>query len=54
MQMRPRAKEWDSDFGSPSAPCKETGSDTGVFERSWSKATVQWDCSTAHGKITTK
>lgn len=52
-QSRPRAKEWDEDFGEPmgGAACAETGNDTGIFERKWSKATVQWDCSTGHGKI---
>lgn len=57
MQARPRAAEWDSDFGEPAgdgAACAETGTDTGVFERQWSKATVQWDCGAGHGKITPK
>merc|ERR1712039_178209 len=53
-QARPRAKEWDMDFGEPAdggAACAETGEDTGVFERKYSKATVQWDCASGHGKI---
>jgi hypothetical protein len=53
-QSRPRAAEWDEEFGEPAAPCKETGADTGVFEREWSGATVQWDCATGHGTITRK
>ena len=53
-QSRPRAAEWDEEFGEPAAPCKETGADTGVFEREWSGATVQWDCTTGHGTITRK
>lgn len=51
---RPRAKEWDEDFGEPldsGAACQETGADTGVFMRKWSKATVQWDCNARRGKI---
>jgi len=53
-QARPRAKEWDEDFGVPNAGaiCSETGADTGVFERKWTKATVTWDCKAGHGKIT--
>ena len=50
--MRPRAPEWDIDFGEPLSVCKETGEGTGVYERKWSRATVQWDCESAHGKIT--
>merc|ERR1712070_179078 len=53
-QARPRAKEWDEDFGEPldsGAACQETGAGTGVFERKWTKANVQWDCSAGHGKI---
>eukprot|EP01052_Picozoa_sp_SAG31_P053553 SAG31_NODE_13791_length_846_cov_2.890228_1_plen_149_part_00 len=55
-QMRPRAKEWDDDFGEPvgGAACAETGEDTGVFSRSYTKATVEWDCGVGHGKITPK
>ena len=37
--------EWDGDYGGKaSAPCAETGRDTGVFVRDYPKATVQWDC----------
>jgi hypothetical protein len=53
-QARPRAKEWDEDFGEPldsGAACQETGEDTGVFERKWTKASVRWDCNAGHGKI---
>ena len=52
--MRPRAKEWDDDHGEPLGVCKETSSGSGVYEREWSKATVQWDCASGHGKITAK
>ena len=53
-ESRPRAKEWDEDFGEPvgGAACHETT--PGVFEREWSKATVQWNCSKGHGKIMRK
>ena len=48
-EMRPRAKEWDDDYGEPLGVCKETGADSGVFEREWSGATVRWDCNAAAG-----
>jgi hypothetical protein len=48
-QMRPRAAEWDEDFGEPTNVCKETGSDSGVFVRDWSEATVEWNCNAAAG-----
>lgn len=55
-QMRPRAAEWDEDFGEPLGVCKETAE--GVFSREWTGATVEWDCNaqpgSAHGKITRK
>uniref|UniRef100_A0A7S3BB88 Uncharacterized protein n=1 Tax=Haptolina ericina TaxID=156174 RepID=A0A7S3BB88_9EUKA len=55
-EARPRAKEWDSDFGEPEngAPCAETGDGTGVFVRQWTKAAVSWDCNAGHGVITAK
>ena len=55
-QMRPRAAEWDVDYGEPlgGAACEETGEGSGVFEREWTAATVQWDCATMHGKIARK
>ena len=53
--MRSRAAEWDEDFGEPTGVCKETGTDTGVFTRTWTGATVTWDCNAVqgspHGKI---
>eukprot|EP00040_Diaphanoeca_grandis_P027318 m.155154 g.155154 ORF g.155154 m.155154 type:complete len:642 (-) comp30927_c0_seq1:241-2166(-) len=51
---RPRATEWDSDFGEPvhGAACEETSMDSGVYKREWTEATVQWDCNTGHGSIT--
>ena len=30
-QMRPRAKEWDGDFGEPLGVCKETAPGSGVY-----------------------
>ena len=53
--MRPRAKEWDSEYGEPvgGAACKEIES-SGVFERQWTGATVRWDCNKGHGEIQTK
>ena len=53
-QMRPRAREWDEDFGEPvgGAACKERAA--GVYVREWTGATVLWDCSVGHGKIVRK
>lgn len=51
-QMRPRAAEWDEDFGEPTAgACSETASGSGVFQRHYSKAKITWDCNAGHGKI---
>ena len=54
-QMRPRAAEWDTNYGAPLGVCKEVSEGSGVFERAWSSATVQWDCNAKagapHGKI---
>ena len=53
-EMRPRAKEWDEDYGEPIGVCKETRPGEGIYEREWTKAKVGWDCTTGHGKITAK
>lgn len=53
-QERPRPVEWDRDYGVPKAPCAETGTDTGIFEREFDKATVTWDCNTGIGSIQMK
>lgn len=56
-QERPRAKEWDDDFGLPvggGVACEETASGSGVYQREYTGATVQWDCQTGHGTITRK
>lgn len=45
---------WDHDYGIPLETCKETGAGTGIFTREWTKASVQWDCNTGEGGITTK
>jgi hypothetical protein len=50
----PRPMEWDRDYGLPDGPCAETEAGTGVFTRSWAKATVSWNCHTATGGITMK
>lgn len=49
--------EWYEDYGVPAEDgraCTETGADSGIFAREYSKATVTWDCAAGHGKITTK
>ena len=53
-KTRPFAKDWDIDVGEPLGVCKETSRGSGVYEREWSRAIVQWDCAEAHGKITAK
>lgn len=60
-QFRPRAKEWDvMTYGEPvdGAACSESAAGSGIFERRWTGATVQWDCNaepeSQHGKITLK
>ena len=51
----PTPKEmFDTDYGTPNGLCKETAPGSGVFERDWSKATVQVDCNKWQGKITMK
>jgi hypothetical protein len=52
--VRPRPVEWDTDYGVPEGPCTETAKGSGMFSRSWSKATVTWNCHTATGEIQAK
>merc|ERR1711871_744919 len=52
LQRYPRPELWDRDYGGePAGTCRETGANTGVFERRYPKATVRWDCNTAKGSI---
>ena len=51
-QARPR--ELDRDYGEPLGTCKETAPGTGIFEREWSKASVQLDCGAWKGTVTLK
>jgi len=48
----PRATQWDMDLGVPAGACKSAGG--GKFTRSYSKATVGWDCAAGHGTVTVK
>ena len=53
--FQPRPTQWDADYGgAPAAACTETGRDTGIFERSYPRATVTWDCNTHRGAIRRK
>jgi len=52
-QARPRPSAWDTDYGAPDGPCAETAN-SGVFTRSWSKATISWDCNSGVGSIEMK
>lgn len=48
----PMPPELKKDYGVPvDADCRETGDDTGVFVREWSKASVQMDCGTYRATI---
>ena len=46
----PEQINWD--YGEPQGLCKETGANTGVFTREWSKATITMDCNTWTPTIT--
>ncbi len=48
----PEQINWD--YGEPVGLCKETGANSGVFTREWTKATVQMDCNTWTPTITMK
>ena len=46
-----RPPQMTEDFGVPlDEACHETGDNTGVFSRRWSKATVSWDCNVPGAK----
>lgn len=45
----------NADYGEPTdTVCKETGEDSGIFTREWSKASVKMDCASYTGEITMK
>lgn len=46
------SSELDEDYGEPLESCHETSPGSEVFERKWSKATVQLDCKAWKGTIT--
>ena len=49
------ARVTNDDSGAcPLAACAETGNGTGVSQRQWTKASVEWDCNKGHGTITRK
>ena len=45
----PYPRQWSEDFGVPLNNCTETTK--GVFQRSWTRASVEWDCNRKEGKI---
>ena len=47
-------KEFNYDYGVPTGLCKETGKNSGIFTRDWTKAIVQMDCNTWTPTITMK
>lgn len=49
-----RPREFDVDYGSPVGLCAETATDSGVFTREWTKATVAHDCNTGKSTLTMK
>ena len=44
----------NADYGEPTALCQETGPNSGVFVREWSKATVTMDCNVWKSQIKMK
>jgi hypothetical protein len=50
----PRPASLDVDYGEPTGLCAETSAGSGVFQRSWTKATVAMDCNTGTPSITLK
>ena len=52
-----RPPELDLDYGEPIGHCKETFTNSGVFQREWTKASVQMNCGVGkygEAKITMK
>lgn len=47
----PLPAAFDTDYGIPQELCYETGVNSGIFRRRWSKAVVELDCNIFHGKI---
>jgi len=53
--MYQRPTELDLDYGEPTEQCRETGVGTGVFQREWTKASVEMDCNVGkYGAATIK
>jgi len=50
----PRPDLWDRDYGTPVGRCDESGTNTGIFTREWTKASVSWNCNTGEGGIKLK
>lgn len=48
----PEQINWD--YGKPMGLCKETATNSGVFEREWTKAKISMDCNTWTPTITMK
>lgn len=46
----PEQLNWD--YGTPTGLCKETSTNSGIFTRDWTKATIQMDCNTWTPTIT--
>lgn len=49
-QMYERPPALDVDYGIPKGQCQET-TQPGVFQRTWTKAVVQFQCSTGKGSV---
>lgn len=48
------AEQFNADYGEPLGLAKETGPDSGIFVREWSKATIKMDCNSYTPTITMK
>ena len=46
-----RPPSLDVDYGEPDGLCRETGAESGVFVRDWTKARVSFDCSSWRGSV---
>jgi hypothetical protein len=48
----PEQLNWD--YGEPLGMCNETAPNSGIFQREWSKATIEMDCNSWTPTITLK
>merc|ERR1712146_257038 len=49
----PRPASLDADYGEPQGLCTETATNSGVFQRQWTKAMITLDCNSWEADIVT-